>query len=213
VLEAGECGLANTLVVGTTVMPKSNATSVTQYLNSLPADRKKALAAVRKVILDNLPEGFEEGMQYGMIGYYVPLTRYPDTYNGQALGIAALASQKQYMSVYLMGVYASKEQERWFKDAYAKSGKKLDMGKSCVRFKSLEDLPLDVIGQAIAKTSVDEFIARVESVRPAKKKSASTKRMPKKTAKPSAKTAAKPSGRTKSSTRAKAESARPRARP
>ena len=104
-------------------------------------------------------------MQYGMIWYVIPLERYPVTYSGQALGIAALASQKNYMSLYLMNVYGETETERWFVEEYNASGKKLDMGKSCVRFKKLEDLPLDLIGKAIARTSVDEFVGMYEASR------------------------------------------------
>jgi Domain of unknown function (DU1801) len=91
--------------------------------------------------------------------------RYPKTYNNRPLGLAALASQKNYMSLYLMNIYADPETLNWFKDSYAKSGKKLDMGKSCIRFKRLEDLPLEIVGQAIASTSVEDFIALYESSR------------------------------------------------
>ena len=97
-----------------------------------------------------------------MVGYYIPLSRYPQTYNGQPLAVAGFASQKGYMSLYLMSVYATPELGRWFEKEYAKTGKKLDMGKSCVRFKSLDDLPLDLIGKVIAKTSVEEFIGIYE---------------------------------------------------
>jgi hypothetical protein len=148
-------------------MATSTAKTADAYLAELPPERREALSAVRDVILENLPEGFVEGMGYGMIGYAVPLSRYPNTYNGQPLGIAALASQKQYMSVYLMDVYSDPERLRWFQDEYRKSGKKLDMGKSCVRFKSLEDLPLELIGKVIAGTSVEAFIARYEAIRAA----------------------------------------------
>ena len=97
-----------------------------------------------------------------MIGYVVPLDSYPETYNRQPLGYVALASQKNYMSLYLMNVYGDEEAERWFTERYRASGKKLDMGKSCVRFKSLQDLPIDLIGAAVARTTVDEFIKRYE---------------------------------------------------
>jgi hypothetical protein len=153
---------------------QSNAATVKAYLDSLPDDRRAALAKVRAVIRKNLPAGFAESMQFGMIGYGVPLSRYPDTYNGAPLCLAALASQKNFMTLYLMSVYGDPATERWFKDAYAKSGKKLDMGKSCVHFKRVEDLPIEVIGEAIARTSVDEFIARYEASRRGKK--AATKR-------------------------------------
>lgn len=138
------------------------AKTVKEYMASLPEDRRGDIETVRKIILDNLPEGFEEFMTYGMIGYGIPLSRYPNTYNGQPIGPAALAMQKNKNSIYLMGVYGNKEIEQWFKDAYKKSGKKLDMGKSCVRFKKASDLPLDVIGKVIARVSVDDFIRNYE---------------------------------------------------
>lgn len=141
---------------------QSRAQTVEEYLAALPDDRRKALAAVRQVVLDNLPEGYQEGIQYGMIAYSVPLSRFPKTYNGQALNYLALSSQKNYMSLYLMGVYGDPETEAWFREEYGKTGKKLDMGKSCVRFKKMEDLPLSVIGQAVARYSVDEFLALYE---------------------------------------------------
>jgi uncharacterized protein YdhG (YjbR/CyaY superfamily) len=144
---------------------QSKAETVDQYIAELPPERRAPIAAVRKIVLDNLPEGYVETMQYGMIGYVIPLDRYPVTYNKQALGYIALASQKSYMSLYLMNVYGSEETERWFAQRYADSGKKLNMGKSCVRFKKLEDLPIDLIGETVARTTVDEFIERYEASR------------------------------------------------
>jgi len=144
---------------------KSDAATVEEYLAGLPEERREAMQAVRQVVLDNLPDGYEECMAYGMIGYVVPLSRYPDTYNKQPLGLAALASQKQYMSLYLNNVYDNPEMLEWFTSAYTASGKKLNMGKSCVRFKRLDDLPLDVVGQAIARTSVDDFLSSYEESR------------------------------------------------
>src|SRR5688500_1059225 len=144
---------------------QSAAQSIDAYLAELPDDRRKVVEAVRAVILDNLPAGFEEGMQYGMIGYYVPLERYPVTYNGRPLGVAALASQKRHLSLYLMGVYGDDGESTWFRERWEETGKKLDMGKSCVRFRRLEDLALDVVGEAIARTSVDDFIAAYERSR------------------------------------------------
>ncbi|MYD35747.1 MAG: DUF1801 domain-containing protein [Dehalococcoidia bacterium] len=146
-------------------MVKSDAATVDEYLAGLPEDRREAMQAVRQVVLANLPDGYEECMAYGMIGYVVPLSRYPDTYNKQPLGLAALASQKQYMSLYLNNVYDNPETLEWFMSAYAASGKRLNMGKSCVRFRRLDDLPLDVVGQAIARTSVDDFLASYEESR------------------------------------------------
>jgi hypothetical protein len=101
-------------------------------------------------------------MQYGMIGYYVPLERYPETYNGQPLGVAALASQKRYMSLYLMGIHANDDDATWFRERWEATGKRLDMGKSCVRFRRLADVPLELVGEAVARTPVDEFIAAYE---------------------------------------------------
>ena len=146
-------------------MAKSEAATVDDYLAGLPPDRNEAISAVRAVILKHLPLGYEETMQYGMIGYVIPLERYPVTYNGQPLEYAALASQKHYMALYLMNVYGNREIERWFTNQYQASGKKLDMGKSCVRFKRLEDLPLGLVGQTIAHTPVADFIARYEASR------------------------------------------------
>jgi uncharacterized protein YdhG (YjbR/CyaY superfamily) len=146
-------------------MASSDAKSVAEYLAELPEGRRAAIEAVRAEILRNLPDGYEECMQYGMIGYVIPLSRYPDTYNGQPLEIAALASQKNYMSVYLMNVYGDPEIEKWFTEAYRKTGKRLDMGKSCVRFRKLEDLPVELVGRAVAKTPVDHYLKRYEESR------------------------------------------------
>jgi hypothetical protein len=144
---------------------QSDADSVEAYLAELPEDRREIVEAVRSVILEHLPPGFEEGMQYGMIGYYVPHERYPVTYNGQPLGVAALASQKRHLSLYLMGIYGDDGESSWFRERWGETGKKLDMGKSCVRFKRLDDLALDVVGEAIARTSAEDFIAAYERSR------------------------------------------------
>ncbi len=147
----------------------SNAKTVAEYLDALPADRKAAIAAVREVILSHLPKGYEETMQYGMISYVVPHSLYPAGYHcdpRQAVMYAALGSQKSHMAIYMMGGYGDKATDEWFRKAYAATGKKLDMGKACLRFKNVEQLALDVIGQAIARISVDKYIARVESMLP-----------------------------------------------
>lgn len=146
-------------------MAKSKAETVDEYLAELPEERRAAISAVRQVVLDNLPQGYEEMMQFGMIGYVIPLERYPVTYNGQALQYAALASQKNYMSLYLMNVYSDEAVEHWFVERYKDSGKRLDMGKACVRFKNLQDLPIDLVGESIALTPVDRFIERYEMSR------------------------------------------------
>ena len=146
-------------------MALSDASTVDEYLGELTPDRRKAIQAVRSVMLANLPRGYAETMLFGMISFVIPLEDYPVTYNKKPLVYAALASQKNYMSVYLNNVYGDRETEQWFADEYRASGKKLDMGKSCVRFKKTEDLPLALIGQAIAKTPVRDFIARYEASR------------------------------------------------
>ena len=146
-------------------MASSPATTPAEYLAALPPERRDSIERVRQVILDNLPPGYSEGMYFGMLGYYVPLERFADTYNGQPLGIAALGNQKNYISLYLMSVYGDPDTEHWFKDRYAASGKKLNMGKSCVRFKHADDLPLDLIGQTIARLGVDDYLARHDAMR------------------------------------------------
>lgn len=149
-------------------MVQSQATTVKGYLAELPPDRRNVVAAVRKIILDNLPAGYEEGMQYGMIGYFVPLKIYPEGYLDNPsvpLCYAALAAQKNYFSLYLMTIYSNQGSETWFKKAWQKTGKKLDMGKSCLRFKKLEDLSLDLISQVIARTPVPDYIALYETAR------------------------------------------------
>lgn len=145
-------------------MVRSDAATPDEYLAALPPDRRAAIAAVRDVIRRNLPDGFEEGMEFGMIAYYVPLERFPNTYNGHPLGLAAIASQKNHMAIYLNSVYGDPETERRFRERYTASGKKLDMGKSCIRFRRLDALPLDIIGTTIAETSLDRFLARYEEV-------------------------------------------------
>lgn len=146
---------------------QSKATTVKQYLAELPAERRTAIEAVRKVVLKNLDREYEEGMQYGMIGFYVPHRIYPPGYHcdpRQPLPFACLASQKNYMSLYLGCVYGEHDLARWFRDAWAKTGKKLDMGKSCVRFRKVEDLALDVIGEAIRRMPAKLFVSYYESV-------------------------------------------------
>ncbi|MCI0340916.1 MAG: DUF1801 domain-containing protein [Planctomycetales bacterium] len=146
---------------------QSRAATVAEYLAELPPDRREAMQAVRQVILANLDKDYEEGMQYGMIGYYVPHRVYPAGYhcNPKApLPFACLASQKGYMAVYLMSVYGSPGENAWFREGWAKTGKKLDMGKSCVRFKKLEDVALDVVGEAIRRMPVKRYVAGYEAV-------------------------------------------------
>ena len=146
-------------------MVMSKAKTVTEYLAELPADRRKTIAAVRAVVRKNLPKGYREAIGYGMICYSVPLSTYPDTYNGQPLCYAALAAQKQYCALYLMNVYGDAARTKALQNAFRKAGKKLDLGKSCVRFKTADDLPLDVIGKTIAATPVKAFIEKYEKAR------------------------------------------------
>jgi uncharacterized protein YdhG (YjbR/CyaY superfamily) len=148
---------------------RSRATTVEQYLAELPVDRRTAIEAVRAVILENLPDGFEEVMNWGMITYEVPFQTYPDTYNKQPLLLAALASQKNHMSVYLTGIYISDEAREEFEAAYRATGKRFDVGKSCVRFRTLEDLPLELIGKTIGSVPVARLIARFEESRSVRK--------------------------------------------
>ena len=146
-------------------MVQSAATTVAGYLAELPKEKREILAAVRKVIRKNLPRGYREGMGWGMIAYVIPPERYPETYNGQPLCYAALAAQKNHFALYLMCVYGGFGPVKTLTDGFRKAGKKLDMGKSCIRFRRLEDLPLAVIGDVIASTDPDVYIARYEAVR------------------------------------------------
>lgn len=137
---------------------QSKAKSVEDYLSELDDTRCEAISTVRNVVLENLPDGYEEMMLFGMITYAVPLSIFPDTYNKQPLMYAALASQKRHMALYLTNVYGDGSLEAWFRERYKATGKRLDMGKSCVRFRKLDDLPLDLVGETIAKTPIDEFL-------------------------------------------------------
>ena len=139
------------------------ATTIAEYLASLPADRREAIAAVRKVILANLDKDYEETMQYGMISYSVSAGAFPADFPydpKHPLPFAALASQKDYMSVYLMGVYSDDGNEHadWFRKSWKQAGKKLDMGKCCVRFTKLEDIALDVLGEAIRRIPAKDYV-------------------------------------------------------
>jgi hypothetical protein len=172
---------------------QSQARTVDAYLAELPEDRRRAIEAVRQVILQNLDDAYEEGMQYGMIGYYVPHRVYPPGYHcdpRQPLPFAGLASQKNHMAVYMMAVYG--DQEAWFRSAWAATGKRLDMGKCCVRFKKLEDLALDVIGKAVARVPVRKLISIYETnlrptAKPAKAPVKRAKAAPKKVTRKAAK--------------------------
>jgi hypothetical protein len=144
------------------------ASTVSQYLAALPADRCDALSAVRKVINENLPDGYEEGMQFGMIGWYVPLSMYPAGYGENPkvpLPLVALASQKSGMVLHFLCFYGHPTLSTWFTNEYKKSGKKLDMGKGCVRVKKLDDLALDVVGRTVARVPVEEHMANYRAAR------------------------------------------------
>ncbi len=149
---------------------RSEAKTVEGYLAELPEDRREAISAVRRAIVENLPDGYEEAMNWGMIAYQVPLSVYPETYNQQPLMYAALASQKNHMAVYLSGIYTEQGRRADFEKAYTATGKRYDVGQSCVRFKALEHLPLEVIGEAIASLSVNAFIEQYEVARGIDKK-------------------------------------------
>lgn len=146
-------------------MARSAAATVADYLDALPPERRAVIAEVRKVIRRNLPKGYQEVMNWGAITYELPLERYPNTYNGQPLCYAALAAQKNHFALYLMTVYGDKKLEQELREAFKRAGKKLDMGKSCVRFKAVDQLPLDAIGRIIAAVPPDKYIAAYEKSR------------------------------------------------
>jgi ribosomal protein S7 len=146
-------------------MARSKASTVAKYLAELPPERREVIAAVRDVVANSMPSGYVETMRWGMISYELPLERYAHTYNGQPLSYLALAAQKQYYALYLHGVLTNPSQEAWLREAFAQVGKKLDLGKGCLRFKRLPDLPLDVISTLVASTSPGVFIARYEASR------------------------------------------------
>ena len=146
-------------------MASSAARTVEQYLKELPAERREVVSTLREVIRKNLPKGYQETMNWGMISYEVPLDRFPKTYNGQPLMYAALAAQKNHYAIYLISMYQDGAPTGWFAEEFRKAGKKLDMGKSCVRFKRLEDLPLETIGKAIRGTSPEKLIEIYERSR------------------------------------------------
>lgn len=146
---------------------QSDAKTVEEYLESLPEDRRKALSAVRRVIKKNLSKEYEEGMHYGAIGYCVPHSIFPAGYHcdpKQPLPFAGIASQKNYMTLSLMCVYQNEEFEQWFRQAWMATGKKLNMGKSCVRFKKIDDVALEVVGEAVSRVPAKIFIENYEGV-------------------------------------------------
>jgi len=146
-------------------MPLKVSPSVEAYLERLPADRRRELERVRAVVRKNLPRGYEETLARGIITYSVPLRVYPETYNGQALWYVAMASQKNYLTLYLMNTYAHAPLAQRLRDGFKAAGKKLDMGKCCVHFKSPDDLPLKEIGKLIAAISSEQWIEMNEQTR------------------------------------------------
>lgn len=139
-------------------MVSTSTTTPTDYLASLPQDRREVISAMRELILRSLPEGYQETINWGMLSYEVPLEMYPDTYNKKPLNYIGLAAQKNHNSLYLMSVYQNPAEYQELLDAFAAMGVKPDIGKSCIRFKNLEQLPLETIARLISKTSVQKFI-------------------------------------------------------
>jgi hypothetical protein len=139
--------------------------TVQQWLDRLPPERRAAIETVRAVIRKRLPEGYREAVAAGMLTYEVPLSVYPTTYNGKPLWYAALASQKSYMSLYLMAAYMNRPLTQRLEEGFRKAGKRLDMGKSCIRFRDPADLALSVVGDVIAAVPMDAFVAAAEAAR------------------------------------------------
>jgi len=175
--------------------------TVKDYLAALPEERRKAIQAVRAAVNRGLPKGYKEGIQYGMIGWFVPHSVFPAGYHcdpKQPVPFASVASQKNYMSLYLMCIYGDEKHKRWFEDEWQKTGRKLDMGKACVRFKSVDDVALDVVTEAVSRVPVDAFLAAYQDAlspaakaarKKARKKAANktaTKKVAKKVAKKTA---------------------------
>jgi hypothetical protein len=149
-------------------MVRSDATTVKQYLSEISDDQRGDVEAVRDLVLENLPDGYVETMRWGMITYEVPLETYPDTYNGKPLMFVALAAQKRHLALYLTNVAFVQGGEEAFKTKYLETGKKMDMGRSCLRFKSVDDLATDVIAESINSMPVDEFVRQYEISRTAR---------------------------------------------
>ena len=151
------------------------ALTVDQWLASVPAERKDAINAVRAVVNEHLPKGYEETVDWGMLAWVVPLATLPNTHNGHPLMLAALGAHTKRMTIYLMTVYGDPKVRRGFQVAYKRTGKKLDMGGCCVHFKTLDDLPLDVVGETIARVDVDKYVERYENSRTKKNPKKNTK--------------------------------------
>lgn len=147
-------------------MVTRQARSVREYLDALPPERKKTLSKVRALVRKHMPKGYRETINWGAICYEIPLSRYTSTYNKQPLSYVGIASQKNHYALYLMGASMDPDQVAALKTGFKQAGKKLDMGKACLRFKKLEDLPLETIARVIASTTPDQYIARYETLRP-----------------------------------------------
>ena len=143
----------------------NKAKTVREYVAALPEDRRATVSKLRSFVKKHLPKGYKEQIDWGAITYTVPLKVLPDTYNGQPLCYAAIAVQKNHYSLYLMSAYGDPKQMKWMADEFRKRGKKLDMGKACLRFKSLDDIPLDVVADVVASTPMDTYIARYKAIR------------------------------------------------
>ena len=155
-------------------MKERPALSVNQWLASVPAERKDAINAVRRVINEHLPRGYEETVDWDLLAWVVPRATLANTHNGHPLLLAALGAHRKLMTVYLMSVFGDPKLRKEFQSAYKKTGKKLNMGGCCVHFKKLDDLPLDVVGNIISRVAVDQYVERYENSR--------TKKNPKKKA-------------------------------
>ncbi len=147
------------------MMARSTAKTPAEYLESLPADRRATIAAVRDVVNKYMPQGYQEAMTWGAITWEVPLARFPKTPNGQPLCYVSLAAHKNFCTLYLMGAYSNSQEYADLKQAFAKAGKKFDMGKSCLHFTRPDDLALEAIGKVIASYSPDQWIAVMEKSR------------------------------------------------
>jgi hypothetical protein len=156
-------------------MVTSTAATVEDYIAQLPEERRRVVTAMRELTLRSLPQGYSEMMAHGMICYGIPVAEYPNSYNGQPLCYVAIAAQKHHYAFYLTGAYSDQKREAALRDGFAKAGKKLDMGKSCLRFKKLDDLALDAVALSIASVPREAFIAQHEASRGAGATKAATK--------------------------------------
>jgi hypothetical protein len=151
----------------------SDAETVEQYLAELDDDRRAQIQPVYRAVRDAMPEGYTEAVAYGMITWSVPLERFPDTYNGQPLCYVSLAVQKRHNALYLMGLYSDSQEAKEFRDRWTEDGRRLDMGKSCLRFRNPDDLRLDLVAETVASTPPDAMIAlheRAHAERPTRRR-------------------------------------------